>query len=131
MKIRLALAGMIALSSGFSSVSAQAWSPDMPTIQRLESNIHPNDFPKWGYAGQPPALAAYARFYAGYRKDGHRLIAGEFVLAEWADHKPAGVYVVASQENFPEIMDGSCGVIHVLYDSDTARMISLTCNGRA
>jgi hypothetical protein len=58
------------------------------------------------------------------------LIAGEFVLRESVADKPMGIYVVANQMKFPVIYDGSCAVVHVVYDVDMGRMLSLTCNGR-
>jgi|SRR6185312_4838531 len=125
------LLGVMSAGLLLPSIHAQKWSPDRAMIQKLESGIQPTDFPKRGYVGKPPVLTEYARYYAGYRKNSHRLIAGEFVLHEDAGDKAAGVYVVASQKDFPQIADGSCSVIHVLYDLDTSRITSLTCNGRA
>ena len=107
------------------------WTPDAASIQRLEASIHPGDYPKWGYAGSPPNLAGYSRYYAGYKRDGHRMLAGEFVELTIEGEKPAGIHIVATPKNFPVIYDGGCSVINVLYDVDAARLVSLTCNGRA
>jgi len=48
----------------------------------------------------------------------------------WAKSQQ-GIYVVANSKAFPMISDGACSVVHVLYDADESKLISLTCNGRA
>jgi hypothetical protein len=130
-KHHLIFATLFALALASSIAHAQALPPDMPMLQKLESGIKPSDYPKWGYVGKAPDVTKYARYYAGYSSGGHRLIAGEFVMPESAGDKPAGIYVVANEKKFPMIADGACSVVHVVYDVDMGRMLSLTCNGRA
>jgi len=129
-KGHLIFASLVAITLASSIAHGQEWSPDMPKLQKLESAIEPSAYPKWGYVGKAADLNQYARYYAGYRSSGHRLIAGEFVLRESVADKPMGIYVVANQMKFPVIYDGSCAVVHVVYDVDMGRMLSLTCNGR-
>jgi len=130
MKKRLMVASVVVLGFAPSFIHAQAWSPDMAMLQKLESNIQPSAYPKWGYAGKVPDLTNYARYYAGYTRGAHRLIAGEFVLSEFSAEKAPGIYVVANEKKFPMIYDGACGVVHVVYDQDSGKILSLTCNGR-
>jgi len=101
----------------------------MATINKLEAAVHPDLYPKWG--GKVHELSDYARYYAGYTKGGHRMIAGEFVTQRWANQKTAGVYIVANRGKFPVIYDGGCGIVNLVYDADTSRLVSFECNGVA
>jgi hypothetical protein len=129
---RLLGASILAIALTSTTVHAQAWSLDMPAIQKLEANIKPNDYPKWWYIGDPRKLADYARYYAGYTEKGHHLIAGEFVQSlGFPNEKAPGVHIVRSRKQFPVIDDGACSVVNVLWDADAEKMLSMKCNGRA
>ena len=106
------------------------WTPDAATISKLESSIKPGDIPKLG-DGHQPLVSEYARYYAPYMAGDHRMIRGELVIPIGSKMKPAGVYVVDSEKDFPHIFDGGCAIVHVVYDVETARLISLKCNGYA
>jgi hypothetical protein len=105
---------------------AQAWVPDPATIQKLEATIQEGDYLKRG--GAPLNLARYARYYAGYTDNRHRLIAGEFIRSTIVERAP-GIQLLPDREKFPVIFDGGCSVINVVYDVDSAKMLSVNCNG--
>lgn len=71
-------------------------------------------------------VGQYKRYYAVTFLQGRRTIKGLFVR----DDEP-GVYPVASDAEFPAILDGGCGVVHVLYDVEAERILELHCNGVA
>jgi hypothetical protein len=123
------LTGSLAISLLSAIVQAQAWSPDSAAIKKLEADIQSSNPPKLG--GKVHDLTDYARYYAGYTEGGHRMIAGEFVIQRWANQKPAGVYIVANQGKFPVIFDGGCGIVNLVYDVDTSKLLSFNCNGVA
>jgi len=93
------------------------WVPTLAEVQELETHITKLD---------PAQLAKSTRFYYGYYENGSRIIRGE-ILAEgiWSDMK---IHIVA---NFPIIMDGGCGIIHLSYDPLKRNVRSFRCNGLA
>jgi hypothetical protein len=125
--------------------AAPNWTPDAATISRLESSIKPGDIPRSGPStqypsGHSPLIAEYARYYAGYTAEGHHMIRGELVMPAALGNvviltgsktKPVGIYVVGSEKDFPDILDGGCAVVHVIYAVETAHVVSLKCNGYA
>jgi hypothetical protein len=111
------------------SGGAQDWTPDAAIISKLESDIKRSDIPLRYLSGHPPIIAQYARYYFGYKADNHRMIRGELILPFGSKMKPAGIYVVGSQREFPTIFDGGCAVMQVVYDVEAGRMVSLQCNG--
>jgi hypothetical protein len=125
--------------------SASNWTPDLATINRLESSIKPGDIPRSGPStqypsGHSPLIAEYARYYAGYMAKGHRMIRGELVIPAapgdivvltGSKMKPVGIYVVGSEKDLPDILDGGCAVVHVIYAVEPAHIVSLKCNGYA
>ena len=129
---RTILAALGLLLNFIVSAPAQdgAWTPDGQTIGELEAAYGSWKAP-WPMLNMPdpkPDIAAYARFYAGIMSGGRRMISAEFVkLGSYV----AGVHVVSSPRDFPQIMDGGCGVITIQYDADAKRIQSLKCNGLA
>lgn len=89
-------------------------------------------------AGSQP-LQSYARYYefveltrdnsALGAKAGDTVIAGTFVLADKPDHKP-GIHPVPAG-SAPQIFDGGCSVVNLLYNPRTQRMTEPFCNGDA
>ncbi len=59
------------------------------------------------------------------------MISGELVLPFGSKMKSAGIYIVSSKREFPTIFDGGCSVMHVVYDVEAGRVVSLQCNGIA
>jgi hypothetical protein len=57
------------------------------------------------------------------------MIRGELALPIGSKMKPAGTYVVGSKREFPMIFDGGCAVMHIVYDVEVSRLVSLQCNG--
>jgi hypothetical protein len=124
--VQLILAAVVTTALG----ATPAWTPDAATISKLESNIKPEDIPKFS-DGHQPLVTEYARYYAPYMAGDHRMIRGELVIPIGSKMKPAGVYVVDGEKDFPHISDGGCAIVHVVYDVETARVVSLKCNGYA
>jgi hypothetical protein len=124
--VQLILAAAVTTALG----ATPSWTPDTETISKLESNIKPGDIPKLG-SGHRPIVTEYARYYAPYMAGDHRMIRGELVIPIGSKMKLPGVYVVDSEKDFPHISDGGCAIVHVVYDVETARVVSLKCNGYA
>jgi hypothetical protein len=124
--VQLILAAAVTTALG----ATQSWTPDAATISKLESNIKPGDIPKFSN-GHRPIVTEYARYYAPYTAGNHRMIRGELVRPMASNMKPAGIYVVGSEKDFPLIFDGGCSIVIVVYDVETARVVSLKCNGYA
>ena len=108
---------------------AQNWTPDAATISKVESGIKPSDIPQQYLPGHRPVIAGYARYYFGYTANNHRMIRGELIMPFGSKMKSAGIYVVASEKEFPMIFGGGCAVIHVVYDVEAGHIVSLRCNG--
>ncbi|HXC57190.1 MAG TPA: hypothetical protein VNU97_17955 [Rhizomicrobium sp.] len=108
------------------AASGVEWTPDAKDIGKLESILRLSKAELITPGTKPPApLAKYARFYAGITVSGHRRIRGALLLAT-----PPGMRVVP-EKDLPRIMDGGCGIIYLLYDPETARVIWVRCNGLA
>ncbi len=107
-----------------------SWTPDRATIDKLEASPRLNDLLKFSN-GRQPIVAEYERYYYPYLVDGHRMIRGEFVVPFGSKMKPAGVYIVSSEKEFPIIFDGGCGIVNLVYDVEKAQLVSLACNGLA
>jgi hypothetical protein len=115
---------------------SQEWTPDAVTIAKLESSIREGDIPRWGSStkypsGPSPLVTEYARYYTADTANGQRVILGEFVIPFGSEEKPPGIYVVKSKKGMPRIVDGGCGIVHVVYAVETGRILSLRCNGVA
>ncbi|HEV2618682.1 MAG TPA: hypothetical protein VGU23_01965 [Acidobacteriaceae bacterium] len=108
---------------------SQNWTPDAATIAKLEASIKPGDIPRWGNA-HAPVVADYAPYYSGTTETGERFILAEFVVADIDAVKP-GIYIVRDRKSFPEILDGGCGVVNIVYSVKSGRIVSLVCNGWA
>jgi hypothetical protein len=54
-------------------------------------------------------------------------VLGELVLND----KSKGVHIVDSQDKFPGIVDGGCGIIHLSYDIRSNKITKIECNGLA
>jgi hypothetical protein len=99
------------------------WSPTQADIMRLENGL------KLPMAPSPSGpLKDYARYYAGIVQNGHRMIRGELVAFDAAQR---GHVHITTEDKFPVIMDGGCGVVNLLYDVETGKTVSIGCNGLA
>ncbi len=110
---------------------AQGWTPDASIISKMEAGIKPSDIPPQYAPGHPPIISQYARYYFGYKAHNRRMIRGELVRSSISEMKPAGIYIVRSQREFPVIFDGGCSVMHLVYDVEAGKIGSLQCNGLA
>jgi hypothetical protein len=105
------------------SAAGASWSPAKADIAHLESGL---TLPMVPSPSGP--LKDYARYYAGIVQNGHRMIRGELVAF---DARQRGSVHITSVDKFPVIMDGGCGVVNLLYDVETGKIISIGCNGLA
>jgi hypothetical protein len=125
---KLLIAIPLLLSSFTLFVYSQTWTPDTAAIAKLESSIKPGAIPRWGN-GHSPVITDYARYYTGATMNGESVILGEFVAPSGSAYK--GVYVVHSEVQFPMILDGGCGIVHVVYSVKAQKLVSVGCNGVA
>jgi len=58
------------------------------------------------------------------------MIHGEFIMTDIARGDSA-IHIVGSEKDMPDIMDGGCGIINVIYSVETSRIVSIMCNGYA
>ncbi|HEX3675203.1 MAG TPA: hypothetical protein VHU87_13100 [Rhizomicrobium sp.] len=123
-----AIAMCVALSGSCATPDGAAWLPDAKTVAKLESVAKIPGGP--GRA--PTPLTSYARFYWGITTNGHRRIRGVFLNPALPSfrHRP-GVYLSDGSGFIPAPMDGGCSVVNVIYDVQTAQVISIWCNGYA
>jgi hypothetical protein len=124
------LLGVILLCVCGGSAGADPWMPDAQTIAKFEAAIH---IPDWGAStefpnGHVPAVSEYARYYAGDNSNGRRIVFAELVVLGPA--APPGIHLVATIAAFPQISDGGCTIVNLIYDVDQDRVIGLRCNGR-
>ena len=127
---KMRLFQLILMASATTTLAATPnWTPDPATISKLESSIKSADIP-WNYGGQH-AISEYARYYAASMAGDHRIIQGEWIIPLGAKMKSAGVYIFGSRKEFPTVSDGGCAIINLVYDIETARIVSLRCNGLA
>jgi hypothetical protein len=124
------LLGVIALFPCGGAALADSWTPDAATIAKFEAAIH---IPDWGRSdaypnGHVPMVSEYARYYAGDNSNGRRIVFAELVVL--APGAPSGTHLVATIADFPQISDGGCTVVNLIYDVDQDKVIGLRCNGR-
>jgi hypothetical protein len=119
------IAALFAITVSACAGSAQGvyYAPDQATIAALESA-------KFMPPGSRP-ITEYARYYVGLLRDGHRMIQARFLLRVTDREPPAGTYIVSGPGQFPDLMDGGCALINILYDPDTKRFETVRCNGYA
>lgn len=106
---------------------AQSWTPSASQIEELEAKIQLDKLLFWKIS-KLPLLPGYERFYAGSVLNGDRVILGELIVP--FGKKKSGIHIVPSPKNFPEVYDGACSVVHVVYSEKRKTITSLTCNGR-
>ena len=100
-----------------------AWTPTRADIARLENGLILPTVPT-----PSGPLKEYARYYVGIIRNGRRMIRGELVAFDPAQR---GSVHITTEDRFPVIMDGGCGVVNFLYDVETAKVVSIGCNGLA
>ena len=109
---------MAAFFAGLGMASAESWSPDTALVAKVEKELV---LPR---SSKP--LKEYKRYYFGILSGKERILGAVFVYKEGE----AGALIVKEAEA-PQILDGGCGVIHLKYDVDGQKVISLFCNGEA
>jgi hypothetical protein len=118
MKMRQAviLAGAAALLASVNTANAENWSPDPVLISNVEKGLV---LPK----GANP-MVEYNRYYFGTFSGGKRILSAVFLR----EKGPGSVKIIKEAEA-PQVLDGGCSVIHLKYDADSKKIISLFCNG--
>lgn len=105
------------------------WTPSKKLVGKLEHQIKSleNHLQMPTAPGdRPEAVARYARYFSGATYDGRKVIVGEMVLPG-IFAGPAGTYIV-SRDDLPVVADGACGVIWLLYEPRTGKVVSILCN---
>jgi hypothetical protein len=113
--LAVALTSFAACNSGH----AENWTPDPALIQRIEKQLV-----------LPPGtkpLEAYTRYYWGTASGERRILGGTFL---YRFGEAAGVRN-GSEADVPQIKDGGCAVVHLEYDIQDGRTVSIFCNGEA
>lgn len=105
--------------------AAESWTPTRGEIARLEAGLKLPESPSTS-----GPLKDYERYYAGIVRNGHRMIHAEFVALGIGPEARGQVHVT-SEDKFPVIMDGGCGVVNLLYDVESNRVVHIGCNGLA
>ena len=99
------------------------WGPSPAQIARLEMLVKPT--------GQIRALAKYERAYAGTTVSGRKMIEGRWISPNWNARPQARSPQIVPFGSLPEILDGGCSVVTVMYDVQTDKILLLQCNGVA
>lgn len=72
-------------------------------------------------------IGSYSRYYYGRTEHGHRVLVGTFVPGNLDGASP-GVHIV-SPAKAPQILDGGCSVVNLVYDPAHKKVMALFCNG--
>ncbi len=102
-----------------------SWTPTRSDIAHLEQGL---ELPLVPTPSGP--LKDYERFYAGITQNGHRMIRGELVALGVMPQERGQVHIT-SEDKFPVVMDGGCGIVNLLYDVESAKVVHIGCNGLA
>ena len=119
---RLALACVFVLTATAASPTP-FWTPDAAQVSRLEALAKP--------AGKMAALSKYDRDYAGTTVAGHKVIEGRWVQRSWNTTPQTPNPKIVPFANLPDIDDGGCSVVTVMYDVESEKIVLLECNGFA
>lgn len=94
------------------------WTPTPAQVAKLETQTSrkPGMAPTW----------RYGRDYAGVTIENRKLIVGRWVRDD--SGRTIGVRI-GPLSAIPDIADGGCSVVSVMYDVKTERLVSMTCNG--
>lgn len=110
------------------------WKPNDNDIAKLESHMRLADAENPERAVPPEPLAKYDRYYLGVTMSGRRMIQGILIvepLRAWIRLGKTSNAEVVDRRHFPEVYDGGCGVVNLLYDPLGGRMVWIRCNGLA
>ncbi|CAN5537986.1 hypothetical protein BH10PSE4_BH10PSE4_33580 [soil metagenome] len=123
--IQSALAGAVALGMTAASL-ATFWTPASAQVARLETLVKPK-----GPARGIRPISRYDRAYAGTTMSGRQIIEGRWVDRGWsASAKPSSPKIVPYGA-LPDVLDGGCDIVTVMYDVSTDKIVFLACNGVA
>jgi hypothetical protein len=103
------------------AVAESEWRPTKAQIALVESRIV---MPR----GASGPLVSYARYYAGERRNGRRIIVAELVRLTKAPVSPPVLKVVGLAD-LPGVADGGCGVIRFTYDLQRKALSPPECGG--
>ena len=120
--VRLALACVFVLAVTAAS-PVPFWTPGAAQISRLEAVAKP--------VGEMAALSKYDRDYAGTTVAGHKVIEGRWVQRNWNTTPQTPNPKIVPFTDLPEIDDGGCSVVTVMYDVKADKIVLLKCNGFA
>ena len=123
--IQLTLICIVALAAT-AATPTPFWTPSQTQVARLETLVKPK-----GLTRKIRALGEYDRAYAGTTVSGRKIVEGRWALHGWTGAIPAPNPKIVSFDALPDILDGGCGVVTVMYDVATDKIVLLQCNGVA
>jgi hypothetical protein len=97
------------------------WHPTRAQIAVVESRIV---MPQGAFG----PLVSYARYYAGERRSGRRVIVGELVRLTKEPVSPPVLKIVLPRD-LPALADFGCGVIRFTYDLRARALSRVECGG--
>jgi len=115
----IVLLGVVTWAKGTDGQEASptsVWKPTFQQITSVESNLV---LPQGAYP-----LSSYVRYYAGEIANQKRFVKGVFLYKT----VPGRVEIVES-DRLPQVFDGGCSVVNLVYSVDEQRVISIFCQG--
>lgn len=102
---------------------------DLKKFAELEQDLDlevalTSDLSRGGDTSEIPPVSRYSRYYSYATQDGRRVIIGDYQHGR-AD---PGIYRGPPKT---VILDGGCGVIRLVFDAESGRVLSAQCNGMA
>jgi hypothetical protein len=104
------------------AIAQGEWHPTRAQIAAVESRIA---MPQGAFG----PLVSYARYYAGERRGGRRIIVGELVRLTKAPVSPPVLKIVPPRD-LPALADFGCGVIRFTYDLRARASSRAECGGK-
>ena len=95
-------------------------------MARLETLVKPA-----GPTRSIRAVSEYDRAYAGTTVSGRKIVEGRWALRSWSGAAQAPSPQIVPFNALPDVLDGGCDVVTVLYDVTTDKIVLLQCNGVA
>ena len=123
--IRLALICVGAFAAT-AAAPTSLWTPSEAQVARLETLVRPK-----GPTRRISAPSSYDRAYAGTTISGRKIVEGRWVSRRWNGPAQIPNPKIVPFSALPDILDGGCDVVTVMYDVATDKIVLLQCNGVA
>lgn len=117
----VAMSVLMASSAVAEGIGQPFWNPTAAQVGRVEAIAKPPPHVK--------ALSKYQRHYAGATMAGRKVIEGRWVKVGWSNPPTVGTATVIPYATLPDIVDGRCSVVTVVYEVSTDKIAMIECNG--